>query len=212
MIEQVKQFCYQYGEPRDTFAEAFSETPVDFGIKRQKQRIYSICDYSVGKNSGDILQVGCGDGRVSKILCEVAKKHDRTVTCIDPFTKRKDNSNRSEKISDDYYKFLISTSEFGDRVHHHMEETSTEMSDALMQLVEYAFVYIAGDRDYDTHANEIDLASMKNKKTGIICLDNLRKNGKRKSKSMLDLYQDKINQYGFGFCWNQGNREGYMLP
>tara|TARA_R110002012_G_scaffold211146_1_gene381943 strand:+ start:20696 stop:21322 length:627 start_codon:yes stop_codon:yes gene_type:complete len=208
MIDKVKMLCEQYQEPRDTFKDNFSETPISFGRKKQRERIYSICDYATKNNPGDIIQIGCKDGELTKLFCEIAQKYDRTVTCIDPFI----TVNRTEKTSENYFKFLMNTAPYSDIVHLHMEETSSELSDALMQLVEYSFVYISGLNKYDVHANEIDLCSVKNHNSGIICLDNIRKDGKKKDKSMLDLYQDKLNQYSFGYYWNQGQREGYLLP
>lgn len=211
MIDKVKMLCEQYYEPRDAVKDAFLQTSLDFGVKRQHERIHSICDYALRNNPGDILQVGCGDGRITTILAEVASIHDREVTCIDPFMNKKTDWNGTEKKSENYFKFLMNTEKYGDIVHLHMEDTSTEMSDALMQLIEYSFVYVDGQSDYDTHANDIYLSSRKNKNSGIICLDKIRKDGKRKDKSMLDLYQNMINEYGFGYYWNQGQREGYLL-
>ena len=209
MIDTVKTLCEKFYEPRGVVKDSFLETPVDFGIKRQRERIYMICDYALKQdNSYDVLQIGCGNGRVSNILGEIVSRHDKTLTCIDPFNTLKTVSG-SEKRTQNYYEFLNNTRAFGDRVHVHMENSNTEMSDALIQLIEYSFVYIDGKSSYDAHANDIYLASRKNKGFGIICLDNLRVDGKK--QYMLDLYQDMINKYGFGYYWNQGQREGYLF-
>ena len=211
MIDKVKMICEQYHEPRRVVRDSFLETPINFGIKQQNARIYATADYALQMHSGDILQIGCGKGRVTAILAEVAARYDRQVTCIDPYNTGKTTSG-NEKLTDKYFQFLKNTKPYGDTVHLHLENSSTEMSDALIQLIEYSFVYIDGKSSYDVHANDIYLASRKNAKSGIICLDHvLSDDGKKKPESMMSLYENMIGEHGFGYYWNQGQREGYLL-
>ena len=202
-----------YPEPSDTVSSNFFQTKPDHGRRKQRERIYMICDHALKNNPGDVLQIGCKDGELTRVLCEVAKKNNKTVTCIDPYTKGSDAHTGKEKQSEEYFKFLMNTQSYSDVVHLHMEDSETEMSDALIQLVEYAFVYISGDSgNTEKHSMEIELASAKNKKNGVICLDNIQSANNKKRTSNLDLFEKKINDHQYGYYWNQGIKEGYLLP
>ena len=86
------------------------------------------------------------------------------------------------------------------------------MSDALIQLIEYSFVYIDGKSSYDVHANDIHLASRKNAKSGIICLDHVLNDGKKTPDSMMSLYENMIGDFNYwAIPYNAPNKAAALV-
>ena len=168
-----------------------------YGSKNQRERLKNICEMSLEKFTGDILEIGAHIGLTTKIFCELARKHNRKVYVIDPWNGEQQGG------SGEYNKFMINTKGYEDVLVLKKQSSLTEESRNIIRENNFAFCFVDGLHTRD--ACRYDIESCINQK-GIIAVDDLTW-----SPGLKDLVFEFSEKYKRKNVVNNKIREGYII-
>ncbi|MDY7022778.1 MAG: class I SAM-dependent methyltransferase [Cyanobacteriota bacterium] len=156
-------------------SETLSEERMDVlphGAHRQKERMIRVAEYSVQENSGDIVEIGCFQGEITKELAKIARKYNRRVIAVDPWTPNtKIRIARQVYRSQDCFEmFLKNIEPYKDIVDIVRQSSLTADTVDLIREKSLSFAFVDSSSTYEACLQDIQTVSHC---AGIICVDDI---------------------------------------
>lgn len=168
-----------------------------WGCRNQRERIKRVCELAVSNLEGDILEIGCHIGLTTRILCEIARKHNRKVIVVDPWNGQQEGNQSVYEV------FLQNTKEYEDVLEINRVSSFSREGKDVISRNKFAFCWIDGLHTYEACKQDIDSCAPHN---AILAVDDLKW-----LPELMILFKEKSREYDFESYYNEICREGYYI-
>lgn len=168
-----------------------------WGCRNQRDRIKRVCELAINNLDGDILEIGCHVGLTTKILCEIAKEHNRKVVVIDPWNGQQEGNQNV------YEQFLQNTKGYESFLEINRISSFSPEGKKIISQNKFAFCWIDGLHTYDACKQDIDSCVSQN---AILAVDDLKW-----LPELMILFKEKEREYKLESYYNEKCREGYYI-
>lgn len=137
----------------DDEVSSFLRPKWHYGNNQQAQRLEEVAELCLERYEGDILEIGCHEGRMTSRFARIAQKHGRRVIALDPWILGTQNISGNE-----YENFLAAIEPYRESVD--IIRASSLDSEAIAQVKqrELAFVWVDGLHTYNACLKDIQTA------------------------------------------------------
>lgn len=179
-----------------------NKAPQGFGHLGNRPRLEMVAEYCIQHWPGDIVEIGLGHGKTTRIFAKVARGRGRRVIAVDPFDVM------GTAWGDDYFEvFLENTEPWRDIIDLF---TASSLNPEMIRTIgerELCFAYVDGLHTYEACLSDIQAVGHCK---GIIAVDDLHgKTGY--SKALLRAFRDGAIALDMLPMDNSLSREGYLI-
>lgn len=185
-----------YIEKERAYAETHS-TQRDVWLRYRNERVAIIACFCAERYTGDIVEIGCHAGNMTRQFAEIAREYGHRVIAVDPWIPGQEQCQE-----DTYALFQKNISAYQNTVDVIRKPSQEREAIAYIQQRDLCFAYIDGL--HTTKAAFSDIAAVSHC-AGLICVDDI-------DSSPGVAFRQAAERLGRRMLYHEKFIEGYLLP